>query len=185
MVDVLPTEFGDVDQAVYTFEVYEGPEVHEVGDGALDDHALFQRGQDALALLLALLLEDGAPGQNDVVTAPVQLDYLALELLAEEGVEVPDAPDVYQARWQEAAQPDVEDQAPLHDLDDGTLDGALVVVGLLDAVPGPLEGGTLGREDQTPVGVLLLHDERFEVLAELDDVVRVGTLADGTARWRG
>ena len=168
-----------MDQAVYAFEVDEGPEVHEVGDGAPDDHALFERGQDALALLLALLLEDGAPAENHVVAAPVQLDDLALQPLAEEGVEVPHAPDIHEARRQEAAQADVQDQASLDDLDDGTLDGALLVVGLLDAVPGPLEGGPLGREDETPVGVLLLHDQRFEVLAELDHVVRVGALADG------
>ena len=166
-------------RTVDAFEVDEGPEVHEVGDGAPDDHALLERGQDALALLLALLLEHGAPGQNYVVAAPVQLDDLALQLLAQERVEVPDAPDVDEARGQEAPQPDVQDQAALHHLDDGSLDGALVVVGLLDAVPGPLEGGPLGREDETPVGVLLLHDEGFEALAELDDVVRVCALADG------
>jgi len=179
MVDVLPAEFGDVDQAVNTFEVDEGAEVHEVGDGATDDHALFQRSQDALALLLALLLEDGAPGQNDVVAAPVQLDDLTLEPLAEEGVEVPHAPDVDEARGQKAAQPDVQDQASLNDLDDRTLDGTLVVVGVLDAIPRPLEGSPIDREDEAPVGVLLLHHERFEMLAELDHVVRVGTLADG------
>jgi hypothetical protein len=111
--------------------------------------------------------------------APVQLDDLALQLLAEERVEVPYAPDVDQARRQEAPQPDVEDQATLHHLDDGSLDGALVVVGILDAVPGPLESRPLGREDEPPFGVLLLHDQGFEALAELDYVVRVCALADG------
>src|SRR5215212_2200593 len=179
VVDVLPTEFGDVDQTVDALQVDEGPEVDEVGDGAPDDHALFEGGQDTLALLLALLLEDGAPRKNDVVAAPVQLDDLAFQPLAEERVEVPDAPYVDQARWQKAPQPDVQDQASLHYLDHGPLDGALVVVGLLDAVPGPLESSPLGRQDEAPVGVLLLHDQGFEALAELDDVVGVCTLAYG------
>src|SRR5688500_15718273 len=144
VLDMLPTEFGDVDKAVDAFEVDEGPEIDEVGDGAPDDHALFEGGQDTLALLLALLLEHGAPGKNHVVAAPVQLDDLALEPLAQERVEVPYAPSIYQARRQEAPQPDVQDQAPLYYLDDGAFDGALVVVGILDAVPGPLEGGPLG-----------------------------------------
>src|SRR5829696_6203396 len=147
VVDVLPGKFGDVDQAVDTFEVDEGAEVDEVGDGAPDDHALFERSQDALALLLALLLENGAPGQYDIVAAPVQLDYLALEPLAQERIEVPYAPDVDEARWQEAPQPDVEDQAPLHHFNNGSLDGALVVVCILDAVPGTLESRPLGRQD--------------------------------------
>src|SRR5215208_2088508 len=84
IVDVLPGKFGDVDQTVDAFEVDEGPEIHEVGDGAPDDHALFERGQDTLALLLALLLEHSAPTENYVVAAPVQLDDLALKPLAQE-----------------------------------------------------------------------------------------------------
>jgi hypothetical protein len=71
------------------------------------------------------------------------------------------------------------DQAALDDLDDRTLDGALLVVGVLDAVPGPFEGCPLGGKNKAPVGVLLLHDERFQMLPEFDHVVRVGALADG------
>src|ERR687898_294404 len=54
------------------------------------------------------------------------------------------------SRSTKAPKSDVQDQAALYDLDDGSLDGALVVVGFLDAVPGPLERGPFGREDQTP-----------------------------------
>src|SRR3712207_2367728 len=93
--------------------------------------------------------------------------------------QVPDAPDIHEARWEEAAQADVQYQAALDDLDDRALDGAPLVVGILDAVPGPLECRSLGREDQTPVGVLLLQDQRLDTLPELDDLLRVGSLADG------
>src|SRR5918998_1057237 len=166
MVDMLPTEFRDVNQAVYPFEIDEGPEVNEVGDGATDDHALLQGGQDALALLLALLLEDGAPGKDDVIAAPVQLDDLALELLAEEGVEVPHAPDVDEARRQEAAQPDVQDQATLHDLDDERLE----VLTQLDHVVrvGALADGQLVRGDQ-PLRFVADVDE-YLVAVYADDV---------------
>jgi hypothetical protein len=58
------------------------------------------------------------------------------------------------------------------------LDGALLVVGVLDAVPGPLERRPLGREDQTPVGVLLLQDQSLDALPELDDLLGVCPLAD-------
>jgi hypothetical protein len=168
-----------VDQAVYPVEVHERPEVHQVRDGAMDDHTLLQRVEDALALLLALLLEDRASGEDDVVAAPVELDNLALQLLAQERLEVPHAPDIHEARREEAAQADVQDQAALDNLDDRAFDGAPLVVGVLDAVPGPLERRTFGREDQPPVGVLLLQDERLDALPELDHLLRVGPLADG------
>ena len=58
------------------------------------------------------LLEHGAPGKDYVVAAPVQLDDLAFEPLAQERVEVPHA--LMSTRpGQEAPQPDVQDQASL------------------------------------------------------------------------
>src|SRR4028118_574071 len=168
-----------VDQAVYALEVDESAEVHEVRDGALDDLALLGRCEDLLALLLALLLEHGAAREHHVVARAVELDDLALEFLPEKALQVPDAPDVHQARRQEAAQADVQDQTALDDLDDRALDGALLVVGLLDPVPRPLEGGALGREDEPPVRVLLLEHQGFWALAEVDHVVRIGALTDG------
>ena len=73
--------------------------------------------EDRLAHLLALVLEDGAAREHDVVARAVELDHLAAELLAEELVEVLDAADVDERRRQEAAHAEVEDQAALDDLD--------------------------------------------------------------------
>src|SRR3954447_22254341 len=102
-----PRELGDVDQAVDPVEVDEGAEVDDVRDLALDDVARLQAVEDLLTLLLALLLEHGAPRQHDVVARAVQLDHLAAQLLAEELVEVLDAADVDQRRGQEAADAEV------------------------------------------------------------------------------
>ena len=82
MVDVAPGELGDVDQAVDPLEVDERPEVDDVGDLALDHLARLQAVEDLLADLLALLLEDRAAREHDVVAAAVELDHLALERLA-------------------------------------------------------------------------------------------------------
>ena len=54
--------------------------------------------EDLLASLLALLLEHRPPREHDVVAAAVQLDHLALDLLAEVLVEVLDPADVDQRR---------------------------------------------------------------------------------------
>src|SRR4029077_13744989 len=88
MVDVTPRELGDVDQAVHPVEVDEGAEVDDVGDRPFHDVAWVEAVEDPLPLLLALLFEHGAARKNDVVARAVELDDLALELLAKELVEV-------------------------------------------------------------------------------------------------
>ena len=57
-------------------------------------------------------------------------------------------------------------------------DGLAALGGALDALPGHLEAGALLREDQAPLGVLLRHHERVDLVAELDLVGRVDRAAD-------
>src|SRR3954452_7528552 len=103
MVDVAPRELRDVDQPVHAVEVDESAEVDDVRDGALDDVARVEPVEDRLAHLLALVLEDGATGEHDVVARAVELYHLGAELLAEELVQILHAPDVDERRRQEAA----------------------------------------------------------------------------------
>ena len=179
VVDVRPRELGDVDEAVDAVEVDEGAEVDDVGDLALDDHARLQLVEDLLALLLALLLEHGAAAEDDVVARAVELDDLGLDLRAHVLVEVGHAADVDQRGGQEAAHPEVDDEAALDDLDDGALDGIAGLGRCLDAPPRLLEAGALLGHDEAAVLVLLGEDQRVDLLAELDLVVRVDVLADG------
>ena len=185
MVDVAPGELGDVDQAVDAVEVDERAEVDDVGDRALHDLAGLEPVEDLLADLLALLLEHRAAREHDVVARAVELDDLALDLLAQELVEVLDAADVDQRGGQEAAHAEVDDQAALDDLDDGALDRLAGLGGGLDAAPCLLEAGALLRQDQPAVLVLLGEDERVDLLAELDLVVRDRPTCGSRARWRG
>src|SRR5215218_7819787 len=178
MVDMAPGELGDVDQAVDAVQVDEGAEVDDVGDLALHDLAGLQPPEDLLADLLALLLEHGSARQNDVVARAVELDHLALELLAHELVQVLDPADVDQRGGQEAADAEVEDQAALDDLDNGALDGLAGVGRPLDATPGLLEAGALLGEDQPPLLVLLGEDEGVDLLPELDLLRGLHRLAD-------
>ena len=179
MVDVRPRELGDVDQAVDAVEVDERAEVDDVRDLALDDEAGLQAVEDLLALLLALLLEHGAAREHDVVARAVELDDLALDLRAHVLVEVRHAADVDQRGGQEAAHPEVDDQAALDDLDDRALDGLAGLGRGLDAPPRLLEAGALLGHDEAAVLVLLGEDEGVDLLAQLDLVVRVDVLADG------
>ena len=134
--------------------------------------------EDPLAHLLALVLEHGAAGEHDVVARAVELDHLAAELLAHELVQILDAPDVDERRRQEAADAEVEDETALDDLDHAAVDGLAALGSSLDRLPGELEARTLLGEDQTPLGVLLRHHERVDLLAERHLVGRVDRAAD-------
>ena len=134
--------------------------------------------EDPLPLLLALLLEHGAAREDDVVARAVELDDLALELLAHELVEVLHAADVDERRRQEAAHAQVEDQAALDDLDHAAGDGLALLVGALDRLPRDLEARALLREDQPALGVLLRQYERSDVVAERDLVRGVDRAAN-------
>ena len=103
VVDVAPRELGDVDQAVHPVEVDEGAEVDDVRDRAVDHVARVEPVENLLALLLALVLEDGATGEHDVVARAVELDHLAAKLGRHELVQILDAADVDERGRQEAA----------------------------------------------------------------------------------
>ena len=94
-------------------------------------------------------------------------------------VQVLDATQVDQRRRQEAAQADVQDQAALDNLDNLAGDGLASLELLLNADPGALVLGTLLGQDQTAVLVLLLQDQSLDLVAEIDDLGRIGVLADG------
>src|SRR3954454_8281989 len=138
VVDVLPGQLGDVDQAVDATEVDEGAEVDDRGDDALADLTLLELGEEVLSHLALGLLEPGAAGEHDVVAVLVELDDLRLELLADERLEIADAAHLDQRCREEGAQTDVEDEATLDDLDDGAGDDAVLVLDLLDRAPGAL-----------------------------------------------
>ena len=79
---------------------------------------------------------------------------------------------------QEAAQPDVDDEAALDDLDDRTRDDLVGLLLRFDVAPGTLVLRTLLRQDEAAFLVLFRQDQRFDVLAERDDLGRVDVVAD-------
>ena len=178
VVDVLPGQLGDVDEAVHAAQVHEGTEVDDAGDHALAALAGLEVGEEVLALLLLRLLEPGPTGQHDVVAVLVELDDLGLEAAADVGLQVPDPAELDERGGQEAAEADVQDQAALDDLDDRTGDDALLLLDLLDRAPGPLVLGPLLGQDQAAFLVLLLEDKGLDLVTDRDDLVGVDLVAD-------
>src|SRR4029453_8890603 len=180
-----PAELGDVDQPVHAVEVDERAEVDDVRDLPLDDVARAQAVEDRLPHLLALVLEDGAAREDDVVARAVELDDLAAELLAEELVEVLDAPDVDERGRKEPAYAEVEDETALDDFDDLARDRLAGLCSSLDALPRELEARTLLGEDEAPFGVLLREHERVDLLTDGNLVSGVHGPTNGHLRNRG
>jgi hypothetical protein len=86
--------------------------------------------------------------------------------------------EVDQRRRQEAAQPDVQDQTTLDNLDDLTLDVLARGELLFDLDPRTLVLGALLGKDESAVLVLLLENERLDVIADLHDLRGIRVLAD-------
>ena len=148
-------------------------------DNALADLARLEVGEELLALFLLRLLEPCAAGQHDVVAVLVELDDLGLQRAADIGLEVADAAQLDQRGGKEAAEADVEDEAALDDLDDRALDDAVALLDLLDVAPCPLVLRPLLGEDETTFLVFLLEDQRLDLVAQADDLVRIDVVADG------
>ncbi|GMA37475.1 hypothetical protein GCM10025876_36790 [Demequina litorisediminis] len=113
------------------------------------------------------------------------LDDLRLDLLTDVGGEVAHTTHLDERGGEEAAQTDVHDQTALDDLDHGAGHDAVLVLDLLDRTPCTLVLGTLLREDQATLLVLLLEDERLDGVANVDNLIGVGVVADRQARARG
>lgn len=107
-----------------------------------------------------------------------RLDDLGLDLLADVRLEVADPAHLDERGRQEATQADVQDESTLDDLDDGTGDDAVLFLDLLDRAPGLLVLGALLREDQAAFLVLLLENQGLDVIADVDDLVRVDVVLD-------
>jgi hypothetical protein len=74
VVDPAPGHVGDVEQAVDAAQVDERAEVGDVLDRAGDDLAFLERLHEALLGGVALLLDQLAPGDHDVVALKVDLE---------------------------------------------------------------------------------------------------------------
>src|SRR6266545_1102148 len=178
-LDVTLGELGDVHQTLDALlDPDERAERHQLGDLAGHDLALLQLGEEVHPHLGLRLLQPRPARQDHVVAVLVELDDRGRDLLADVRLEITDAAHLDQRRRKEAAKTDVEDQAALDDLDDGAGDDAVLLLDLLDRAPRLLVLSALLGQDQTAFLVLLLEDKGLDVVADVDDVVRVDVVLD-------
>ena len=85
VVDVLPRQLADVDEAVHAAEVDERAEADDRGDRSVADFAHLEVVEELVAGLLLVLLQVGATRQDHVVAVLVEFDDLAVHGLADVG----------------------------------------------------------------------------------------------------
>ena len=176
---MLPGQLGHVHQAVHAAEIDERAEVDDRGHHTLADLALGQGVEERVTDLGLGLLEPGPARQDHVVAVLVQLDDLGFDFLAHVRLEIADSPHLHQGGGQEPTQADVEDQAALDDFDHRAGDHAVLFLDLLDRAPGALVLSPLLGQDQAAFLVLFLQDQGLDVLARVDNIVRVDVVLDG------
>src|SRR5699024_906157 len=179
VIDALPGQCGDVDEAVDTTEIDEGAEVDDGGHDAGADLALLQGLQEVVTDRRLGLLEPGTARQAHIVAVLVELADLGLDLLADVGGEVADATHLDQRRGQGAAESEVVDQSGLADFDGGAAHNAVVYLALLDVDPGALVLSALLREHETAFLVLLLENEGLDLVPDLVDFAGIDIVLDG------
>ena len=94
MIDATPAHVGDVQQAVQAVEINERAEIGEVLHRACARFADAHVGEQRAPFVLALLLDEFAARQDNILALLVDLDDFELESLAEEIIEVARRDDV-------------------------------------------------------------------------------------------
>ena len=136
MLDALPGHISDVQQAVNTAQIYERAVVGQVLDDTLDFQTFGQGFQQSFTLLAVFSFQNGAAGNNHVVTLLVQLDNLELEFFVLQVRSVANRTNVYQGTRQEGTDASQINSETTLDLTvDDTLNNFFSFEGLLEYLP--------------------------------------------------
>ena len=168
VADAAPAHVGDVEQAVNAVEINEGAEIGDILDGALADVAGGHFGEELGALVVALLFDQFAAGEDDVLAFLVDFDDLELVGVADELGEVLGRHDVNLGGGQEGLDADVDEQAAFDGGLDLAGDGAAFVADGEDLVPVLFELGLFLGEDDHAFLVFEFFDEDINLVADLD-----------------
>ena len=173
MPDSAPRHVSNVQQAVDPTEVHERTKVRQIFDDTGANLSDFQGLEELCTCLLALLFDELAPRNNDVHSAFVDLDDLALNFFADELRNIARATNRNLRRWQEHRNTDVDQQAALDLSSDRTRNDMPLFVGGHDPLPTALAIRlTLGKQHES--GVVL--DQLKEDLDLLPDFHIPGVL---------
>ena len=168
MANAAPAHVGDVEQAIQAVEVDERAEVGDVLDGALADVARHHLREELGALLVALLFDQLAARQDDVLALLVDLDHLEFVGVADVTGQVLGRGNIDLRGREERLDADVDEQPALDHGFDLAVDRAAFVADGENLIPVFLELGLFLRQDDHAVLVFELFDQNVDLIANLD-----------------
>jgi len=169
MVDALPGDVGDMQEAIDATQIHECAVVGDVLDDAVEHLALGQRAHQAGTVLGAGLFHDGAARHDDVAAAAVHLEDRELLGGAHQRADIAHGTHVDLAARQEChGAGEVNGEATLHAAEDGTHDAFLIGERLLEDGPGFFATRLVARQDGLAFLVFHAVDEDVDDVAFLD-----------------
>ena len=193
VVDAPPGDVGDMQQAIDAAEIDERAVVGDVLDGAVDDLAFGEVGDDLMALLGAALFEHGAARDDDIAAAAVHFENLERLRDVHQRSDVANRADVdLGARQEGHGAVEIDGESALDLVEDHAVDLLALLEGLfeldpalfaprlvardhgfaervLDALEIDFDGvANLGRRVAAVVGEFLQRDPAFGLQTDVD-----------------
>ena len=174
MVDALPGDVGDVQQAVDAAQINECTVVGDVLDHAIDDLAFGEVLHEFGALFGAGFFQDGAARDDDVAAAAVHLEDLEGLRHMHQRADVADRADVDLRTGQEGhGAAEIDGEAALDAAEDDAIDALVLGGHFFETGPGFFAAGLVARQHGFAQGVFDALEIDFDGVAGLD----VGVLA--------
>ena len=177
MVDALPGDVGDVQQAVDAAEIDESAVIGDVLHHPVHHLALDQVLHQLGALLGPRLLHDGAAGHDDVAAAAVHLQDLEGLRQVHQGTDIADRPDVDLAAGQEGdGAAEIDGEATLDAAENDPVDALVLLERFFETDPGFFAAGLVAGDDGLAHGILDALEIDLDLVADLQPAVAPGAL---------
>ena len=179
VIDMLPRKLGNVNETVNTAEINECAEVHDRRHNAFTNLTLLKLRKEGLTNFRLGFLKELTTRKHNIVAVLIELENLSLNLLADVWREITNATHLNQGSWEEATKTDVNNQATLNSLNNGTFNNTVSILNLLDIAPSTLILCTLLGENKTSFLVFLSDNKGFDGVANFDNVIWINVFLDG------
>ena len=169
VVDAAPGHVGDVQQAVHTAQIHEGPVFGDVLDHTVDRLAFGQVADHLGTLFGAAFFQDSAARDHDVAPAAVHFQDLERLLHAHQRAGVAHRAHIDLRAGQEghgAAQ--IDGEAAFDPTEDGSFDALFVGVGFFQTVPGFFPAGHFAADHRFTARVFDLAEEDLDLITHFD-----------------
>src|SRR6056297_1822027 len=167
VIDAAPGHVGDVQKAVDTAEIHEGPVFGDVLDHTVDRLAFGEVGDDLGALFGAAFFQNGAARHDDIAAAAIHLEDLEGLLETHERARVTHRADIDLRAGQEGhGTAQIDGKATLDAAKDRAFDALFIGIGFFETVPCLFAAGHLAADHGFAAGVLCGAQEDLDLVAD-------------------